>query len=254
MPDEFQQHVSVHLSGQDDNLGDSVLRDGLLQALRGRNRKFHIVVRDQSGNMQTSDYSSGLALHDTDVLHDTRRDWVAASTVHSRPVYVFNAGEINPRGRQFPGANHLRELAEFRARDGVAIAAGIGIKEPSAIDHVRFPPAFREVELMSWRDNGSQEAAGFGEVNPDWAFALGTASDRWSAPEDRPYLTVTLRFDRPYPDAKWLNSVRELAVRTDTRIVTIAQVGRDAPRAVRLANDLGGRYIGSPSFSHDVLD
>lgn len=254
MSDESQQHLAVHLSGQDDNLGDSALRDGLMKALRGRNRKFNIFVRDQRGMDQSSDYMAGLALEPTDTVYDSRREWLSAGPAGSKPVHVFNAGEINPRGRLYPGPARVHELSEVQSRGGIIIAAGIGIKNPHETAHVRFAPAFRNADLMSWRDYGSQEAAGFGEVNPDWAFSLGTETASWAPVESRPHLTVTLRFDRPYPDRRWFDAVRELAYKTNTRIATVAQVGRDAPRAMRLAEELDGEYSGSPSFNHATLD
>lgn len=255
MSDESNlQHVAVHLSGQDDNLGDSILRAGLLQSLRGRNRRIHILVRDQSGNNQTSDYMSGLTLKDTDVVHDTRASWIQSTFNAVRPVFVLNAGEINPRANSYPGKTALKELKQIRAQQGVTIAAGVGIKDPNSITADTFAPAFETLDLMSWRDFGSREAAGFGEVNPDWAFALGTPTKYWQPITSRPYLSVTLRFDRPYPDQRWLSAVQYLAQQTNTRVVTFAQVGRDAPRAVRLASDLNGEYFGAPSFSHDALD
>lgn len=65
---------------------------------------------------------------------------------------------------------------------------------------------------------------------------------------------MTQRFDRPYPDETWIREVTNLAKVTSRRIVTFAQVARDAPRAIRLAADLGGQYDAGPSFSHAILD
>lgn len=243
------QHVHVHLSGQDDNLGDSVLRDGLLRALRGRNRRFHIYVGDQS-----SDYMTGLSLEASDTVHTTRASWLTAGEPGVKPVHVFNAGEINPPPGPYPNKTRAAELLAVQRAGGAVIAAGIGIKNPSEISAVTFARAFRDAAIMSWRDAGSREAAGFGDVNPDWAFALGTPTQAWTDRDARPLLAVTLRFDRPYPDASWFDAVRSIAKRTHTRIVTFAQVGRDAPRAVRLAAELGGEYLMAPSFSHAALD
>ncbi|MFT4214404.1 MAG: hypothetical protein QM622_06465 [Microbacterium sp.] len=65
---------------------------------------------------------------------------------------------------------------------------------------------------------------------------------------------MTMRFDRPWPGDDWASAVRALARETDARIVTLAQVARDAPRAVRLADALGGEYLAPPSMRHDDLD
>ena len=76
----------------------------------------------------------------------------------------------------------------------------------------------------------------------------------WLSRDARPYLTVTLRFDRPWPVDTWFAEVRTFAELTGTSIATVAQVARDAPRAVRLAEALGGKYLVPPSTRHDDLD
>lgn len=249
MSDVPLQHVQVHLSGQDDNLGDSALRDGLLRALRGRDRRFHVYVGDQS-----SDYMTGLPIDGSDTVYARRAEWLAAGDAGVKPIHVFNAGEINPPAGQYPNKARTAELLAVHKAGGAVIAAGIGIKTPSEASSLVFAPAFRDAQIMSWRDTGSQEAAGFGDVNPDWAFSLGTPTNTWLDRDARPLLAITLRFDRAYPDAAWFDAVRALAKRTDTRIVTLAQVGRDAPRAIRVAAELGGEYLVAPSFSHAALD
>lgn len=243
------QHVQIHLSGQDDNLGDSVLRDGLLRALRGRDRRFHVWVGAQS-----SDYMTGLSLGETDTLYTNRAEWLNARGPGAKPIHVVNAGEINPQQGGYPTPGRVRELRAVLTAGGAVVAAGLGIKTPSEITSETFAPTFREAQIMSWRDYGSREAAGFGEVNPDWAFSLGTQTSEWPGRSARKLLAVTLRFDRPYPGDAWFDAVRAIARRTDTRIVTLAQVGRDAPRAVRVAAQLGGEFLVPPTFSHAELD
>lgn len=74
------------------------------------------------------------------------------------------------------------------------------------------------------------------------------------SPGHRPLLAVTMRFDRAWPGPEWFEAIRGFAVSTATRIVTLAQVARDAPRAVRLAEQLGGDYLMPESMRHDDLD
>jgi hypothetical protein len=139
-------------------------------------------------------------------------------------------------------------------RGGVVIAAGVGLKDPALAATVQFDRALREASVMSWRDHASRDAAGFGDVAPDWAFTLGSESSTWSGREARRFVAVTLRFDRPWPEERWFNAVRALASRHDATIVTVAQVARDAPLAVRLAEALGGIYLVARSTCHDDLD
>lgn len=243
------QDVFINLGGQDDNLGDSALRAAYYEATRGEGRRFHVLLENRS-----SDYVTGLQLDPADVIYASRSAWVAASDAASRPVQLFEAGEMNPRGRSFPVPSVAAPLRRALDSGGLVIVGGMGLKDPSEVDPECFDSVLREATVMSWRDAGSRDAAGFGEVTPDWAFALGTPTSDWAKPAERPLLAVTMRFDRPWPDDAWLEAVRALATTTSTRIVTVAQVARDAPRAVQLAEALGGEYLVAPSTRHSDLD
>ncbi|WP_254359352.1 polysaccharide pyruvyl transferase family protein [Microbacterium hominis] len=244
------QDVFVHPAGQDDNLGDSALRDGLLRALRGNGARLHVHLEGQ-----TSDYLPGVPLRSDEAFYPERRAWLAASDMAAHPVYVVNAGEINPQPEMpFPHARRAGEMRRVTNRGGIVIAAGLGLKNPAIASRVVFDSALRDAAVMSWRDAESQAAAGFGGVAPDWAFALGSDPSIWATAEDRPLIAITLRFDRPWPTDDWIAELRGLAVRTDRRIVTVAQVARDAPRAVLLAERLGGEYLVAASTRHDDLD
>lgn len=243
------QHVFAHLSGQDDNLGDSALRVAYLAALRGPGRHVHVYLGEA-----TSDYTAGFVAAPDVTFYERRADWSEAESAATRPVHAFNAGEINPRVGLFPVARRARECARVLEAGGALIFAGIGIKDVGALQGVTFDSVMRNASVMSWRDQGSRDGAGFGDFAPDWAYAEGSPADDWAPAERRPLLAVTLRFDRPWPGDAWIAAVRAFSVSTATRIVTVAQVSRDAPRAVRLAEALGGEYLTPPSMRHDDLD
>lgn len=242
------QHVFAHLSGQDDNLGDSALRVALLSALRGPNRHVHIHLGEA-----TSDFEAGFPDAPDLTFYEERSMWSDLEASVAQPVRVFNAGEINPRGA-FPVPRRAAECARVLERGGALIFAGIGIKNVEKLDNVRFDRVMRDATVMSWRDQGSRDGAGFGEFAPDWAYAEGTPVDEWMPVSERDLIAVTLRFDRPWPGDDWLAAVRGFAAERQARIVTLAQVARDAPRAVRLAEVLGGEYLTPPSMRHDALD
>lgn len=245
------QEVFLELGGQDDNLGDSVLRAAYLDAVRGDGRRFHVFV----GREATADYLSGLPLRSDDIVYTRREVWTETSLATDRPVHLLNAGEINPRpGAAYPDPG-VGEAAERALRvGGKVIAAGIGMRFPDTAGDVLFSDVLRNASALSWRDRRSQEATGLGGVAPDWAYALGTPTADWAPAAARPLLAVTLRFDRAWPGEAWLQAVRDLADRTATRIVTVAQVARDAPRAVRLAEVLDAGYLMPTSMSHADLD
>lgn len=239
----------AHLSGQDDNLGDSALRLAYLEALRGPGRHVHVYLGEA-----TSDFTAGFAASPDVTFHSNRAEWIEAESATSRPVHAFNAGEINPRTGHFPVPRRAAECARVLDAGGALIFAGIGIKNADKLQNVTFDPVMREASVMSWRDRGSRDGAGFGDFAPDWAYSEGAAAEEWSPASERHLLAVTMRFDREWPGEEWVAEVRAFATATQTRIVTVAQVARDAPRAVRLARALGGEYLTPASMRHDVLD
>ncbi|MEI3843077.1 MULTISPECIES: polysaccharide pyruvyl transferase family protein [Microbacterium] len=244
------QHVFAQLSGQDDNLGDSVLRVAYLEALRGLGRHVHVFLGPAS-----TDYRSAFTLSSDVTFYENRAQWMRAERAATRPVHAFNAGEFNPRpGDVFPNPRRAAECRRILASGGALVVAGIGVKSVDNAARVTFDSSFHNASVFSWRDQGSRDAAGFGEFAPDWAYALGTPVDGWAPATERTLLAITLRFDRPWPGEAWLAAVRAFAASTATRIVTLAQVARDAPRAVRLAEELGGEYLMPPSMRHDDLD
>jgi len=244
------QHVFVEPLGQDDNLGDSVLRAAYMEALRGSGRQLHFQLEGQ-----TTDYLSGLSLRHSDALYSSRKAWLQEIQRARRPIIVLNAGEWTMRnGGAFPNAQRSGEMRAAYRRGGTVIAAGLGTQNPTVAATADYSPQLLEASVVAWRDAPSRDAAGFGQVAPDWAYSLGAPSGDWLPPESRSLLAVTLRFDRPWPDDGWLNAVVDLAAQTGTRVVTVAQVARDAPRAVRLAEALGGEYLVAKSTSHADMD
>jgi len=244
------QDVFIRPSGQDDNLGDSALRVGLLQALRSDARHLHLLLDGQS-----SDYLAAMPVTGETTVYSERQSWLDAIRRARGAIYVLNAGEIDPNPEfPFPNSRRVAEAHSVLGRGGAVVAAGLGVKDTVSAAKVAFEGVLRDAAVVSWRDRPSRDAAGFGGVAPDWAFALGSPSSTWAPPDARRLLAVTLRFDRPWPEDRWFEDVRTIAERTATRIVTLAQVARDAPRAVRLADALGGEYCVAPSTRHDDLD
>lgn len=246
---ETTQNVFAQLSGQDDNLGDSELRVSYLDALRGPGRHVHVFLATP-----TTDYAGRFPVATDVTYYQNREHWARTLNATASPVYAFNAGEINPRPGVYPGPRLVKEATRVKAAGGIVLATGIGIRNAQDVSAVTFDPAFRNAAVMSWRDQGSRDAAGFGDFAPDWAYSLGTHTADWATQDQRPLLAITMRFDRPWPGDGWLSAVRSFADARSTRIVTVTQVARDSPRAVRLAEALDGEYLEPPSMRHDALD
>ncbi|MFT4214403.1 MAG: hypothetical protein QM622_06460 [Microbacterium sp.] len=149
MNTQTMQNVFAHLSGQDDNLGDSVLRVAYLEALRGIGRHVHVFM-----GAQTSDYRAVFPLGTDITYYDQRSQWLAAEHASTRPVHAYNAGEANPRPGVYPVPRRAAECARVLAAGGAVIVAGIGLKTLTSVHDVAFDAAFRNASLMSWRDQG----------------------------------------------------------------------------------------------------
>ncbi|GLJ60720.1 hypothetical protein GCM10017576_08490 [Microbacterium barkeri] len=222
--------VFVSIVGQDDNLGDSVLRRGLVEALRSPGRTLHIFT-GKNGDA----YVEGVGVRDDDVRYISLRAWRRAALLTSlkrRTMIVFNAGEVVVE----PSRAHLgwRELvlsSVARLRGGGAVHAGLGIRSPRYRGDLALRATLRVCRFVSWRDADSRNAIGRGGVLPDWAFAL---SREISGESSRGLLVVSMRGDRAMPSEAWCTAVKTISAREGLRICVLSQVVRDNERATQL--------------------
>jgi hypothetical protein len=244
--------VLVSARGQTDNLGDSVLRRGLLDALRPLGRLVVNVDGLPDG------YVGALGLQAQDLLVRDRRDWARRSTAGAwqGAVYGFNAGETYATAGY---AGHLLKTAPLvlasRLRGGAGLHVGLGLRAPSRLWGPVLGLALLPCSVVAWRDADSRSWAGRGVVAPDWGYAFGTL-DLTTAREgdDRPVLAVSLRGDRPAPGAVWTDTVRAVAAARSLDVVVVPQVGRDLPRARELAADLGGELVAWDGVDHAAAE
>ncbi|WP_050901749.1 polysaccharide pyruvyl transferase family protein [Microbacterium testaceum] len=231
-------HVFVAVTGQEDNLGDSVLRRGLLNALRPSGSRLHILTGKNSPA-----YCSALGLSSDDVVFTDTKAWMSAfdrSVASSeRTHFVFNAGEARiERAHSYIGAKLLARLTATRARGGRVVHTGIGIRAAQDRRTTLARLGLRTASIVTWRDQVSADITGIGRVEPDWAFALGSRSAE-SVSGDRPRLVVSMRGDRDEPGEGWYATVRGLADAAQLELLVASQVVRDNDRARRIAARLG---------------
>ncbi len=234
--------IFVSVLGQIDNVGDTVLRRGFLDALRPAGQlQVYVGERDAS-------YLSGLGLSDADVLVRSRPHWrrsISRTSLREPSIYAFNAGEMEVRRSYAMQYVRLAPLLlGLRLRGGHVIHAGFGVRKPTRW-RIPIVLALRMADIVSWRDNESRDAMGLGRVAPDWAFALGSpdAALTEESGAQRRQLAVSIRYNGQRPDATWVHSVRSLAESLDLSIVVVAQILRDGPLATELAAELGGEAI-----------
>jgi polysaccharide pyruvyl transferase WcaK-like protein len=243
--------ILVSGKGQPDNLGDSVLRRGLLDALR-RHGDLVVSVVDLPDA-----YLSGLGLQPQDTVVASRSDWqqrVARSCL-SGCLYAFNAGEAQ-QTREYALAylKMLPLLVVNRLRGGRAVHVGFGLRAPDRTWGRAMRPVLAACQEVAWRDADSRQWAGVGTVEPDWAYACGTPDDDagrrpWA---ERDVLAVSLRFDRAAPGPVWFDVLRTVARDAGLRVVAVPQVERDIPRAREIAAELGGDVLEWDGHDHAV--
>lgn len=228
--------VYVTATGQTDNLGDSLLRRGYLQALRAKGR-LHVNLAGSN-----SDYISGLDLRPDDMVYDSARAWevkLLRDLVRGRrPVLALNAGEARITATHAYLGLRMAILASLvRAAKGDFVQAGLGVREaPDVMHKGAISWALRRASVVTWRDPVSRTAVGIGSVQPDWAFAL----EPLSAPAHRDLISISMRGDRPMPGEHWFRIVRTTAEQSQARIVLVSQVRRDDERLSEIARRLGG--------------
>nr|WP_168209122.1 polysaccharide pyruvyl transferase family protein [Agromyces intestinalis] len=240
--------VYASAMGQVDNVGDTVLRRGFLDALR-RVGPLHVYV-----GARDDDHLSGLGLHDGDRLYRTSAEWrgrLSKALTAERSLYAFDTGETEVQ-RAF-AMRYLRLaplLVAARLRGGAAAHVGVGVREPTAW-RVPISAVLRLCQVVTWRDEPSRRMMGVGGVSPDWAFALGAPEDvLLAAPDDadRRTLAIAVRAslshaERDRPDARWIAAIGTLADELGLEPVVVAQIERDGPLAEELADALGAEAV-----------
>lgn len=227
-------------TGQDFNIGDSLLRRPYLQQLAGLGPVDAWVKGASAG------YLTGL---DTDhlarVSHDFRRWYgrLILSCLRRPTVVAFNAGEmrvIRSRAALVLTLGFAAALAKVRGGASVWIGASV---QPTDDPLLRWIYRFvsRRLTYVRWREAGSQRTAVPREVGPDWGFATGTPTAQW--PRDRDTAAFALRGDRPEPSAAWIAWMRDVLARNGLRAVVVVQVDIDTDRAHQLAAQLGGEVV-----------
>ncbi|UZN04119.1 polysaccharide pyruvyl transferase family protein [Cellulomonas sp. S1-8] len=236
--------VFVSAVGQHDNIGDTVLRRAYLDVVRPLGR-LHVFVGDKPDG-----YVAGLRLGGEDVVHRAPASWRAAvrQGLLTGACYGFDSGETEVRR---PYAKRYARLAPLlavnRARGGIALQVGTGVREAQAW-RLPISAVLRLCDVVTWRDGFSRDLMRVGTVAPDWGFALGPDETTLRADTDRPLLAVAVRqgtgdVRREPPDAAWAARVRTLADGLGLTPVVVTQVGRDGPTGDRLAHDLGAEHV-----------
>lgn len=227
--------------GQDDNIGDALLRRRLVTDLRATNN-LHVYVGSASDSFLT-----GLRLDDSSRQYTSPLRWLTNLTKASlsgRAVLVLNPGEVAASQRSaVSNAALLPFQFLVQLRGGRAIRLGAAFMGNGLTSlPLRLSKALSSE--FTWRDTGSQSEFGQADVFPDWAFGEALPS---GSTDSRRYLAIVARGDRSGWDADTCTALRRVAAELQLTPIVIVQVRRDTDRAETLAEQLGAETLRWPA-------
>lgn len=249
----------IAVTGQRDNVGDSLLRRPLVRAVPSASGRAIFVGSD------SEDYIGNLRLNDSDIIFTSRSAWMGAMV---KEIFcgrganiILNAGELTV------GLAAVRDrllmapiVILAKIRGGAFIHAGSGLRNPNHSLTAPLRWFLRMATLVTWRDERSCRAVGLGAVEPDWAFGEGpdirVIDERHKLNrESAPRIALSIRGDGAGVSAERAASLAETVGRLGAVAVVVVQVRRDTDAARSLARQLGAPLVEWPEAdSHDVQE
>lgn len=227
--------VFVWAEGLASNLGDSVLRRGLLRRLE-KHHDVHAFVGD-GGRA----YLSGLEMSSQTRPYASELQWhlaILRSALLRRTVVLMSPGEaIADRRSLIMRAAFVVEGVLVRLRGGALHQTGVGIRRPVGRYSVGIRATSRVSDILTWRDQWSRDFIGRGSVFPDWAIGEGPRSQQQDVPRD--LLALSFRGDRAQPTGEEIGALRDLSIALGLRPIVVAQVAADNATGCVLAQKLG---------------
>lgn len=175
------------------------------------------------------------------------RWWFRVIFAHSKPIVLFEPGELTLARRNFPLQLSLLLLAlVVRLRSGRLILPPRAITR--RVEALPWKPTLwlhrllcRLADVCLWRDQWSIDLARHGTLVPDTGFGAdvrpGVDTGR------RNLLLVSMRGARQMPPNQWCDGIRQWAKTRGFEIVTITQVKPDSARSAALALSLDGTNV-----------
>ncbi|MBZ4486835.1 hypothetical protein LQ938_02890 [Microbacterium sp. cx-55] len=232
--------VFVLCSGQEDNIGDVVLRRKMLTDLREFG-ELHIFLDDAS-----PDFRDALELAQADVVYSDRTRWRRElwQSIRRRDAWLVDKpGELITSRRRLLALARLTIAAlAIRAQKGAVLRLGLGQRAPHRGFALAYRPFLATANVLAWRDPESMQAFGIGEVMPDWGFGEVALA----APGTRSRLAISYRSDRAQLSDDAVAGITSAATALGLSPIVVTQVGRDEERSRSLAARLGCELVGWP--------
>ncbi|GAA1838431.1 hypothetical protein [Agromyces salentinus] len=228
-----------YLTGQYDNLGDAILRRGMMAQL-GPVGSWHVYLGGAP-----SDYVASLELPGGTTIYRSFVVWFLAACIgmmrFRRSAFVSNPGEISSTRIEFLWGvvgSVLMAIGMIFQNPGYRL--GIGARDKSRPLSLGHETATRLAARTVWRDATSSELFGRGDIAPDWAFALSGRPPG----NDRRFIALIYRSDKPLPSLEILQAVGGWAAERGKELLVVTQVSRDYHANCRLAKQLNVPHIG----------
>ena len=233
----------VLATGQDDNLGDVVLRREFFDRLRAVGN-LNVFIGGSS-----ADFVDGLCLKDTDTVYRSLRQWHSAawrSLPYAHVWFIDKPGELQLDSRTLRRQLKLLPLLlAIRLSGGEVLRLGMAIRVGDRLHLRALRVLFRLSTMVCWRDTLSSTAFGYGDVGPDWAFRSDDCAPQPTG-SGRRLIAITYRGDRETPSAQMLEALRDMSRDGKWRLVVVTQVRRDSARSEELASHLGAELAPWP--------
>jgi len=229
--------------GQDDNIGDVLLRRRMLRELRLIG-EVHVLIGGASDG-----FIESMGFTPSEVLYKSSRRWLTElyrAVVFEKITLAFNPGEVRV-GPKAALAHGVLVPAQIlgKLRGSTSVRAGIAVRGSHRLWGVplRWSDELSEVVV---RRNIEESQTSFAslEYGPDWAFDEGGCSP--SGDGGRDSVLLTFRGDRaPLPE-ETISALRAVAERERLKLLVFTQVRRDNARGEELARRLGCSFEAWP--------
>ena len=241
--ESFRPELFVVATGQDDNIGDAVLRREYFNRLREVGR-LHLFVGPAS-----ADFLDALGLDQSDVVYASLRHWHSTAwkaLIRGTVWFVDKPGELQLDAVTLNRQLKLLPLVlAVRARRGQVLRLGMAIKSIDPHYLIRIRSILRFSTRTFWRDTETSRAFGTGEAGPDWAFGWDGLAHAASE-KQRPCIALSYRGDRDQTSDMVLEAIGTYAREASCRLLVVTQVRRDGARSASLARRLKAELVAWP--------
>lgn len=233
--------IYVLCSGQDDNIGDVVLRRAMLDSLRVQG-ELHVHLGATSEG-----FRDGLGLSANDTVYTSKDQWRRSlwrAAFRKRVWLVSKPGElILERAQVLPLLRLVPVTVAVLLCRGKVLTLGIGQRASHSGYRAALKPMFRLSSLLAWRDVKSREEFGIGQLMPDWGFSESRYGTGRGA---RSRLVLAYRGDRQGLSLGTITELKRAAELLGIVPVVAVQVRRDRERAQQMSLALNCELVDWP--------